>query len=142
MVNRNKLSFLVVMGLFMVVISACSNSVESISRPTLAPKPTSRPTSAPKPTLRPTSPKTTSKAWYEGGTLHCATVEEWLRATDDNRLATAADWVARLSNVGLVWETETEARLLASELENCVSGAAEGMTETGYEELDKVGLET
>jgi hypothetical protein len=69
-------------------------------------------------------------------------VEQWIEATNANRLATAADWVARLSTVGLAWENESEARSLASELVNCVSGAAEVMTDTGIEELDEVGLST
>lgn len=30
--------------------------------------------------------------WYEGGTLHKATLQEWIDATPENRLATAADW--------------------------------------------------
>ena len=30
--------------------------------------------------------------WYEGGTLHDASVNEWLGANERNRLATAADW--------------------------------------------------
>ncbi len=33
-----------------------------------------------------------SGEWYEGGTLHKATVQEWQQATYKNRLATSADW--------------------------------------------------
>lgn len=33
------------------------------------------------------------RPWYEGGTLHDATVVEWRAASARNRLATAADWV-------------------------------------------------
>lgn len=32
--------------------------------------------------------------WYEGGTLHTATLAQWRRASARNRLATAADWAA------------------------------------------------
>lgn len=32
--------------------------------------------------------------WYEGGTLHKATVAQWNAATNQNKLATAADWLA------------------------------------------------
>jgi len=32
--------------------------------------------------------------WYEGGTLHRATLHQWSAATDANRLATAADFAA------------------------------------------------
>ncbi len=32
--------------------------------------------------------------WYEGGTLHAATIISWRTASDENKLATAADWTA------------------------------------------------
>ncbi|MBU2547487.1 MAG: hypothetical protein KKB20_03665 [Proteobacteria bacterium] len=31
--------------------------------------------------------------WYENGTLHKASVAEWNKATYENKLATAADWL-------------------------------------------------
>lgn len=36
----------------------------------------------------------TGKMWFEGGTLHQATVKEWRNATKENKLATCADFVA------------------------------------------------
>ena len=50
---------------------------------------------APRATFTRTAPAATAGAWNRGGTLHRATVAEWHRATDSNRLATAADWAAR-----------------------------------------------
>ncbi len=35
-----------------------------------------------------------AKEWYEGGTLHKATMREFLCATQDNRMATISDMVA------------------------------------------------
>jgi hypothetical protein len=32
--------------------------------------------------------------WFQGGSLHNATVTEWKQAAYSNRLATAADWLA------------------------------------------------
>ncbi len=32
--------------------------------------------------------------WFQGGSLHSATVGEWKRATYQNKLATASDWLA------------------------------------------------
>ena len=32
--------------------------------------------------------------WWEGGTLHNATVTQWKSATYENKLATAGDWLA------------------------------------------------
>ena len=34
------------------------------------------------------------KKWYEGGTLHSATVSEWKKASYENKLATCADYAA------------------------------------------------
>jgi hypothetical protein len=40
------------------------------------------------------SSSSSSKQWFEGGTLHKATVAQWKSATYQNKLATAADWLA------------------------------------------------
>lgn len=41
-------------------------------------------------------PAASSRAWYDGGTLHRATLNTWLAASHENKLATASDWVASL----------------------------------------------
>ena len=41
-----------------------------------------------------TPPRRATPKWYEGGTLHNATAVQWSRASERNRLATAADWAA------------------------------------------------
>jgi len=41
---------------------------------------------------KPKSPSSTQ--WYKGGSLHKATIAEWKNATQQNRLATAADWLS------------------------------------------------
>ncbi len=43
------------------------------------------------------STPTYSSEWYEGGTLHKATVQEWQQATYKNRLATSADWFVSIT---------------------------------------------
>ena len=35
-----------------------------------------------------------SRQWLQGGNLHNATISEWKSATYQNKLATAADWLA------------------------------------------------
>jgi len=40
------------------------------------------------------SRSSSSKQWYEGGNLHGATFAQWRGATYQNKLATAADWLA------------------------------------------------
>ena len=42
--------------------------------------------------------------WYEGGTLHSATIDEWRSATPENRLATCAEFVAELWSKGRLRE--------------------------------------
>ena len=37
-----------------------------------------------------------SQEWYEGGTLHNATMREWMEATHANKLATSADFVVTM----------------------------------------------
>ena len=73
-----------------------------------------------------TSPPPPNKQWYQGGTLHTATIAEWKIATPENRLATSADMIAatlkseekQLSNLN-------ELLPLASALERCVSEAGD-----------------
>ncbi|MCH7974560.1 MAG: hypothetical protein IH949_11885 [Bacteroidetes bacterium] len=40
------------------------------------------------------SRSSSSKQWFQGGNLHNATVAQWKGATYQNKLATAADWLA------------------------------------------------
>lgn len=40
-----------------------------------------------------------SNAWYVGGTLHKANVSEWKNSTDENKLATCADFVANIKKI-------------------------------------------
>ena len=37
-----------------------------------------------------------AKEWYEGGTLHEATIAQWKRASYQNKLATCGDWLSAL----------------------------------------------
>ena len=48
---------------------------------------------------RTSSSSSYSKQWFKGGNLHKATVAQWKGATHQNKLATAADWLA-----GTIWE--------------------------------------
>ena len=44
-------------------------------------------------------PAAADTKWYQGGTLHHATLAEWKRGGDSDRLATAADFAASLPYV-------------------------------------------
>jgi hypothetical protein len=43
---------------------------------------------------RSSSAHAAGSAWYEGGTLHKTTLKDWKKGSDENRLATSADWAA------------------------------------------------
>jgi len=94
--KRNTNTFLTKAGMYLVLavfallllLQACSPGGGSrIATPTNTPTRT--------PTNTPTStPTTTQTQWFQGGTLHRATLAQWRAATNANKLATAADWLA------------------------------------------------
>jgi hypothetical protein len=71
-------------------------------------------------------PPPPTERWSSGGTLHNVSSSEWVGATEENRLATAADWALAFPNVQSVVDFTEGADLLpyASELESCVSDSA------------------
>ncbi len=54
--------------------------------------------------IRPTTPRTQTqeRKWYEGGNLHNVTVKQWRLASNQNKLATCADFIARGITTGLL----------------------------------------
>lgn len=40
--------------------------------------------------------QTMANEWFQGGSLHTATMAEWELALESNKLATCADWVSKL----------------------------------------------
>lgn len=63
------------------------------------------------------------REWYSGGTLHATTVREWRTATDENRLATSADFVMTL---GQYQALPPDLRQRAEGFAKCISEAVEG----------------
>jgi len=49
-------------------------------------------------TNTPVKPQSNTERWYEGGTLHKAKISEWKVATEENKLATCADYMATVDN--------------------------------------------
>lgn len=82
--------------------------------------PSDKPSYAPNYTPN-SSPKQDKAEWYQGGTLHKATVQQWHAADYDNKLATASDFLT--STVG--WDTLDEARVNSKLLVVCIDEAVE-----------------
>ena len=57
--------------------------------------------------------------WYEGGTLHQKTAEEWKLASARDRLATSADFAAKISKHSSMADLKTK----ATELDDCITKA-------------------
>ncbi|MHC1778464.1 MAG: zinc ribbon domain-containing protein [Lentimicrobium sp.] len=73
---------------------------------------------------RTTTPyKSTEQKWYEGGTLHKATIAEWRTATTTNKLATCSDFVAKIrQDKGIAFD-ESEIKKESYDLMNCIDAA-------------------
>lgn len=64
--------------------------------------------------------KSSRREWNEGGTLHRSDDSEWLAASYENRLATAADYVATLRT----FSNMAQMRRAAERMEHCITRAA------------------
>jgi len=68
----------------------------------------------------------TEKPWYAGGTLHSVTMRDWHAGTDENRLATSADWAYTFVNekYGLFAAStfpKKDLKIIAQGIVNCVN---------------------
>lgn len=67
--------------------------------------------------------KSTEKKWYEGGTLHKATIADWRVATETNKLATCSDFVAKIrKDKGIAFD-ESEIKKESYDLMRCIDAA-------------------
>lgn len=72
---------------------------------------------------------TESEPWWRGGTLHAASAAEWSAATQRNKMATAADWCAKVLAVQERLRASADAdsaRECAVVLVNCVDARVVG----------------
>jgi len=69
--------------------------------------------------------------WYMNGTLHKATVKEWINATEENKLATTSDWVFSVPQIREKIEDGSRSvdsiKPFAESIVSCVDTATEGM---------------
>ncbi len=75
-----------------------------------------------------------SEEWYQGGTLHKANVKQWKSATQKNKLATCADFMAVADNS--ISMTELKSR--ATNLMNCINEATRGLDELNNENVSEM----
>ena len=71
------------------------------------------------------NPPKNQDLWYVGGNLHSSTVNEWKNATDKNKLATCADFVANIKKTnGQSYNGDTNLmKKDAMELLSCIETA-------------------
>lgn len=126
-----KRSIVLLVSILVLLVLACGGSSEALATPrpageekmtptpfpTIKSRPTTSPTSTPKPTDKPKPNPTDTKMWFSGGTLHNATVAQWVAATEHNRRASAADWVTAIKG----WDNLDELEFLTGELVFCTS---------------------
>lgn len=82
----------------------------------------------------PAAPKE-EPAWYDGGDLHRATLAEWKAATEHNRLATAGDFVAKLSKLDDLEKLRTMAEKLVACLDEASAGAGKKKDDKAVSEI-------
>ena len=80
------------------------------------------------------SPELTEKKWYAGGNLHKAKISEWKVATDENKLATCADFVANIKqDLSL-----DELRVKSEEMKTCIDEATRDLPATSSEKTIEI----
>jgi len=82
------------------------------------------------------SVSSTDKKWYEGGTLHRATIAQWRVATDDNKLATCSDFVAKIRLDKGIAFNETEILAESYALKKCIDAAQKDVDITSWKVVD------
>lgn len=72
--------------------------------------------------------------WYEGGTLHKSKISEWKKATDRNKLATCADFMASRDNTVSMKTLKRR----SMDLKNCINEATRGLESTNNESVSSM----
>lgn len=84
-----------------------------------------------------------AKEWYEGGSLHEATIAQWKRASQQNKLATCADWLAALwmrGNLNLNVSSINDMRTYANALVEYIDEASSKTRTLDNENANSVAL--
>ncbi len=75
-----------------------------------------------------------SNEWYVGGNLHQSKIREWKSATNENKMATCADFIMKMKpNISL-----NEAKYYALNLKNCIDETTYGSDYTDQERVTQI----
>jgi len=72
--------------------------------------------------------------WYEGGTLHRSTVRTWKTSSDKNKLATCADFMAKVNNK----ISMQELKIRSANLKTCIDEATREASATDGIEVSSI----
>lgn len=77
---------------------------------------------------------TNTDNWYSGGNLHQAKISEWKAATEENKLATCADFVANVKKD----LTMSELKIKSIEMKNCIDESTRGNASTDNQKANEI----
>ena len=72
--------------------------------------------------------------WYSGGTLHKAKISDWKEATEKNKLATCADFMATINDSVPMDKLKER----ATALKNCIDDSTSGLKNTNNESVSSI----
>ena len=87
-------------------------------------------------TNTPVKTQSNIEKWYEGGTLHKAKISDWKAATEKNKLATSADFMAKVDNS----VSMDVLKQRATSLMNCIDESTRGLDSTNNESVSSVAV--
>ena len=65
-------------------------------------------------------PVANAKEFYEGGTLHDSTLQQWSESDDSNKIATSADWITTVLGQDQVIKVYSKLQFMSAMVVNCV----------------------
>lgn len=87
------------------------------------------------------SKKSEDNSWLKNGTLHKPTVAEWKQASDENKMATCADFVVSLKESDAEkFKTINDIKVSALEMKNCLDEAVIGGSITDDMKINEIAV--
>jgi hypothetical protein len=83
------------------------------------------------------SPNYSSSEWWNGGTLHSASVGEWKNSTEENKLATSGDFVSGTIDTSQV-KSMDEILVKAQAVRACINKATDGTSQLDSHHVSEI----